>query len=678
MSVKFSDSAALSTGNLRFRYDIPTSVASKAANVAYTTLFFFRTPKAALLGSGHSPTMMARLGGAPTGGNDGLVAINQAVDTLSVNINLSGSPILNSSVAIARDRVYMVMVIGNSANSYLVICEPGGSPTVVASLGTNGLFTTNMSTNHTWAGIGGGYGSSNRPFYGEMEHVAMWTGQFPEAAGSPDLTLIANLASGAQPIETLTTPAPSLTPRFYYPLAHEADLTNVFGGASLTLPGIHNRETGICAYQSGPLRPARLMPARIAHGVSQVVFGTRGTPATATAQIKVEGGSYNGLPAMSKVQARLVSENTRTLVADWIDMATTAPSGGAGTWAANETGFTGVPMQTGYLFCEFRAVDSGGTVIAGPVPGYSLKGAGFRLLGQAQSQLDRLANGQGGQGGSGAFVSGTRSIHVTQFGNEFIPAGIEPEQPANPYDTSVWNVGSDASLSIGAVGGIRTMIEEINAVYPAVPIQYDHIALGGTGLAEFSDVVTPGTPGKVALRWNALKAALGIVQPYYQLHLGHSSDTGGTQTKLAAVVAYSQANFGTPIKYLHAPVPRYREAGTGSIFTATSESRAGARAYVLANPSMNVWLGSWSTVFTQLGNGSGSGVNMGPVGFESTFGPEPHSAPASLHGEGRTGSFIAWGLLMASGAIPDVPIGITAVRKVGTNTMRIEFGPINA
>lgn len=665
MSVMFPWTSANETGGVTgYRCTIPSAVAQKPANTSYTTLFFFRARDFEMpnpsSGTSSIPViiasggiMLARANGGG-GGSDAFFSIDTNHTQVNCAVRNGGSLLFNQGVAVGRGKDWLIMLICNAANTHLVSCEVGGVPTVVTDP-TGGAHTAGMTTTQAWLSIGGSQSGSVRPYFGSMENVCMWTGAFPETAGDPDRTLIANIANGTQSLDTLHTDVtPNLTRRFRFPLANEVDLTDAWSVNVLTEAN-KGRATGRVMHPFGPIRPATLMPARVRDQVSQVVFGTRGNSATATAQIKIEGGSYSGLASMSKVQARLLHEETRAVIRDWTDMVTTAPSAGAGTWAANETGWTGVPMTAAYFYVEFRAVDSGNAVIAGPVPGYALRRAGFHIVGQAQSQW-----AQGVTVGSGlALTSGIRFLVTNSDGNELIPAGIEPEQPASQFQVLSYIVSSGCDLSLGVKRMQRAMANEINAIYPGVPIQHSNISQGGTGLAEFY-----GT-GSCRARWGNLKTAFGVVQPYLQFHLGHSSDASGTESKLASLISYSQANYGTPVKYLHAPVPRYRNAGTTSIFDATSNSREGARDYVAANPSTNIWLGSWSTVFTPLSAGT------------ETAGADPHSDLSSDFGQSRTGALAGLGVLMGSGAVLDVPIGITAVNAVGSTAV-IRFGPINA
>lgn len=654
MSIRLPQTNANSTGSIGFRLAIPTTVSGKAANLAYTTLFWFRTPKMNH-DFPHNPTILCKGGGA-TGGSDGQITINQAITTVTVTIRNSTGVIFTDTAPVDKDRTYLVMLICNATQTHLVLCEPGGTADVHSQV-NNAAFLTNMATNRTWSGIGGGSSGTNRPYYGEVENLCMWTGAFPETAGIPDTALIAGIAGGVQDLDTVHALLAGGLRKFRYPLLNETDLADAWGGESL-LAVNEDRTAGRVAYPCGPLRPVPLVPARTADCISQVVFATPGDPATARADIRVEGGSYSGLPAVARVQARLVNES-QAVVHDWIDLAATAPSAGAGTWAAS-AGFAAVPMQASYLRCDFRALDSGGAVIAGPVPGYGLRGAGFHILGQAQSQLAQLVTA----GAPLAVTQGTRAIATVQDGNEFVagdPLIGELDKPATPYITRSYMIGSATDGGRGVRHGIRAMFNEVNAIHPGVPVQYSNVALGGTGLAAYSDYAAPGTPGELAGRWAGLRTGLGVVQPFFLLLLGHSSGPADTEGKLARVVAWSQLHFGTPIRYLHASVPRYRAAGTGSNFTATANSRNGARAWCDANPAMNLWLGSWSTVFTTLVAGAEGAVS------------DPHSDLGSPFGQGRTGALIGLGLLMAARAVPDVPIGITRVRADGADAL-IAFG----
>lgn len=662
MSIRLPDTNIGASAN-RVSLTVPAAVNAKPAATGYTTAFWFRTPKAASF-STQDPVLLFKAKVNASGGV-GRIVVNDTFTALTATFrsNDGTSTIYTDTATIEPDKVYMGMLIVNPTNHHLVVCEVGGTPDV-HTVATTALYDLAMTTNKTWSNF---CGSGNESAcYFPMENVVMWQGTFPETSNVPDTTLIGNIANGVQALSGVAALMTGGVNKFHFPMANDLDLTDAFGGVEALTPTNISADAGLALYPCGPLRPVALRPALTENCISQCVFGTRGDSATATTTIKIEGGAYAGLPTLSKVQCRIVNEIGRTVVSDWSDLSTTAPSGGAGTWTGKS--ITSIPMQAGYLYVEFRGVNSGGTVIAGPVSGYGLRGAGFHMIGQAQSQLHQLVV----NGGNLAVSSGMRACTAMQKGNAFVPGDPEigePDKPAAPYITENWMVSSGADLSHGMRHGIRTMFNEINALFPGVPMQFSTVSLGGTSLRDYSDFAVPGTPGLLAPRWAALRDNFGVVQPYYQLFLGHSSGTGNTYGMLEAVVAWSQANLGTPIKYLHAPVPRYKGAGTDETSgnaKSVADSRNGARQYCIDNPGANVWLGSWSTVFTSLS----AGVETG--------GSDPHSDLQSPFGQGRTGGLLGLGLLRACGAVEDEPIGIVSATAVGATSVRLNFGRVNS
>lgn len=666
MAVRIPDFNAETTASLAVGFDLGTAC-TKPANTATVTAFWFRT-RDFLMEWNASHNILSRDSGG-TGGNNMYLRLSRDCTTLTALGSSGGSERLplTTLAGLGYGKTYLVILAARNGWFHLIACEPGGTPLVVSVANTQ-LFSTAMTTVEMWESIASSPSSTPRPFYGPFEEFNFWYGAFPEtAAGVPDSALIQSIASGTQDlatVHTLLTADGGTAPahRARYRLGDETDIASLAGVAPALTPTNTSTPAGAVFRPFGPLRPGRITPAYTRDNVSQVVFATPGNPATATAQIRVEGGSYNGLPTMSRMQVRLLDES-RAVVRDWIDLTTTAPVAGAGTWAASP-GFTGVPMQASFLTRQFRAVDSGGAVIAGPTDGYSVSGAGFHLIGQAQSQLATTVLSANAY----ALPSGTRFLVALQNGNEpvaAIPELGEPEKLQTPYTMQSYMPRPVFNEGFGARLGPRMMAAEISAIYPGVPVQYTNLSLGGTALSAYSDHANPGTPGELAGRWNGMRVGFGIVQPYIQLFFGHSSGTSGYYAQLASVVAWSQAQFGTPVRYLHLPVSRYRGAGTGSNFTATANSRNGARQFVQDNPGLHWWAGSLANVFTALTSGA-----------ESASGSDPHSE-GGLFGAGRIGSIIGQSLLMAVRAIPDVPLGITAVRAIGATAV-IEFGPVNA
>lgn len=683
MSVRFPWTSATDAAALSFRLDLPASSSNqKVANLAYTTIFFFRTPpfnnqagNVGPLPMSGNPVLLAKAGGN-TGGGDGFINLTHQGTTLNCTIRRSAGVNIfpSSSITLELNKQYMGILIGNPSNRHLVVCEVGQSPLTPVTYAGSEMFVADLATNRAWASIGGA-SSATAGYYNTLEEVCMWTGVFPESAGVPDLTLIANLASGVQSLDGLHTLLDSglgtvSNRKFRYRLRDETDLTNQWVAESLTEVN-KDRAAGRVLHPSGPILPTLIMPSRARDFISQATFVTPGNASTATADVRIEGGSYTGLATMAKVQVRLLNEVTRAVIRDWIDMPTTAPLSGSGTWSGAT--FTSVPMTNAYMYAEFRALNGSDAVIAGPVPSYALRGVGFSLVAQAQSQLNQLTV----LGNGVPLTLGTRAIVCLTDGNALIPA--DPNQPSEnikPATTPAlgnYVLSSACSVNLGARLGIRALINEINAAHPGVPIQYTNMAVSGTSLPQFYGA------GPISGRWSAVRDLFVVVQPFFQFHLGHSSppSSGTTQFHLGELIAWTKANFGTALKYLHAPVPRYRDIGTSPNATFTANSRNGARAYVDANPSENLWMGSWSPVYTRIGTGAATGATTGPTDAEATSGSEPHSEYSLLQGQGRTGSFMGISVLMAARAIPDEPVGMVSSTPVNPTTVRLNFGRAN-
>lgn len=234
MSVSFPWTGANGAGNTGYRLDLPTTVNAKAASTAYTTLFFFRTPSFDHPGGASNPVvlassscMIAKAGGA-AGGSDGNITLSHDGLTLTMILRSQSSTVIFSSASITlqRNKRYLCVVIGNSTNKHMVVCECGQSALPPVTQAGAEMFNANMSTNRTWASVGGGSANAVRPCYNSIEEFCMWTGEFPETAGVPDLTLIAAIAAGTQSLDTLHTDvSPNLTRKFRFRLRDETDLT---------------------------------------------------------------------------------------------------------------------------------------------------------------------------------------------------------------------------------------------------------------------------------------------------------------------------------------------------------------------------------------------------------------------------------------------------------------------
>lgn len=638
MSFEFPEASELTNvGHLAFRLNVPVGACPKPANTAYTTLLWLRTPREYL--ANFSYQFLFR-GDGRNSGNAGRFAITNASGVLTLGgiiVNTTGGAVSANpgTITLQPNKTYLVMVIANAANVHLIACEPGGTP-LRATVADTALFTTALNGD-AWSSIGGGNHSTLRAHPGPMEEFCMWTGAFPETGGVPDETLIAAIASGAQDLAAM--PAP-LTPVFRYRLQNQTDLADASVAAKGNLTASNeDASVGKDGFTAGPMRPVSLMPRVQADQISQAIFGTPGDIATAFATVRTPSGTYSGITPTA-IQARLL-DRTGAVVKDWT-VVDAAPSGG--TFAAGN--LTGIPMTAGFLRCEIRAMN-GGAVVAGPVPVWGRRGAGFSIQSSAQSQLQQL------------FLNNSASVAM----------------PANTYAVVHRQEGFDAGVlrsfvmsatlaqTRGATLGIRQAIIEINAKFPQIPVQIATVCQEGTAITEYYGA------GLHALRWAGTKAQMGFQPgeapaPFFMVFMGHTSGAGaGYQAQLEALVAFSAAEYGTPIRYLHVPVPRYKGAGATDSGNALSQiqSRTGAYALCRAQPSMHHYMGSWSSV--------ASGSDNDPP--TSNAHPEP-----SARGMGRSGGMIGWAMLSAARAVPDVPVGITQAEIVGSTAV-LRFGPIN-
>jgi hypothetical protein len=638
MSFRFPDFNAWNNAGTGVRANIPTALTTKAANRSTVTMFWFRN-KDTTYEQTTTHVILAKAGGF-TGGNDGFVQVNNLGTLLTARLRVGAVDQIGAgttTVAVELGKSYLVMILSDPVYVHFVVCEPGGSPTVT-TISSATPYTTAITD--MWTAFGCGTASTAWP--GSIEDFNFYLGAFPEsAAGVPDATVIQNIANGTTDptaVAALLGQANTIIPvaashACRFPMRDETDLAATVGSGSLTLSNI-NVANGATLYTGGPVRPSRITPNRTRDAISQVTFGTAGDAATAFANIKVEGGSYNGLATLSKMQARLLDE-AETVIRDWTDLPTTPPSAGAGTWSES-TPFTNVLMAASYMRVEFRAVNSGGTELARET-GYGLRGAGFHAISQAQSQLIFLFS----TGSSIALPAGLRGVSVGQG------------EPAVPYQAML--LANDGRINRGWFRGIRQAAIEINTRFPGVPIQIDTYGEPGTAITEHIGV------GPYAGRPAKLRTSLGIVQPFYMIFMGHSSGPDASyQTHLTDLVALSEADLGQGIRNLHLSVPRYHGAGTSYLSGNANQvfwSRRGARDFCIANPARNLWMGSWSTVKT------------------GEAGSDPHPSDDNL-GQGRSGGLIGWALMSASRAIEDVPLGITAVNSV-SGTAVIRFGAVN-
>ena len=625
MSIRIPETNVTQTGDVGVTLPLPAAAGNKSASTACVVGCFFRSP---VNGSeeNYSRTLMTRESGG-TGGNDGYIQVSQNGVSIESRYRNGGNNLFDTSISgLTPGLPYLVMLIVNPLRIHLVACTPGGTP-IVSTVEGAGIYTASMTTRPFLSSLIGSGGPNNRLYYGPYEEAFYLSGEFPEASSIPDSTLIQNIADGSQDLATLDAQLTGGVKRFRYRLQNEADLSDAYGLVDDLVPSNIDAATGKRLYTSGPLRPKALMPALTSDGVSQVLFGTAANSATATATINIEGGTYSGITPAA-IQARLVNESG-TAIVDW---STVDDDPDSGAWVG--TSFSGVLMTASYFRTEFRAVDGVDDAIGETSHSYGLKGAGFRMLTQAQSQLMYLfINGSGL-----AITSGIRLLC------------IKTSSVTSPF------VLSSSSDNIrGVRRGIRQLAIEINALFPGVPIQIDSVGEPGTPISDFYP------PGNKAVRWGIQKTFNGVIQPFYQLFMGHSEDTGSTyQSKVAEIVTYAEAQYGQGIKNLHVPVPRYHGAGatlTGNAL-AVDQSRRGAKAHCVANPVRNKWMGSWSSIKTD----------------ES--GSDPHPSD-DAEGQGRCGTLLALSLLSVCRAIVDEPLEFKTATASGSTSVILTLGRVN-
>lgn len=563
-----------------------------------------------------------------TGGNDGYLRFTQAATQLQLVLKNAGTTYMNTTLSgLTQARKMLVMIIQTAANYHLVACEPGGSPLVSSVAGTT-AYSVNWSAVDVWSRFGIG-SSAGYGHYGPIEEAFFLLGEFPESGGVPDATLIQNIANGTQDLATLDAQLTgTVAKKWRYRMLLQDDLSDAYGIAGdLT---VTNGSADKVVLSGGTLRPIALRPTYCRALASQVQFGTVGNAATATATIKVEGGTYSGITP-AKIQARLRKEDGTVLSGfDWTDM-DVAPSGG--TWAAGQ--FTGVPLTAGWLTCDFRAVDGGGSQIGDIVSSAGWKGAGFNILFESQSQGTFLFNT--GNGKASPASMRLQAIHTNNVGN-------------------AWRAKKISSLNQNnrLARGIRELGEEINTLYPGAPISASTVGVQGQSLTAWA------AGGAYENMWGDFAAFVGLIQPFVLYMIGHSNPTAAYETAIGNVIAKATADVGSPLKVLFGSTPRYAGSGTGSSHTGCLNAREGTRDYVANNPS-DAWFASHPQILK---------CDTGDTG--------PHPMDADV-GQGRHGALLAWGFMGWSKAVEDEPLTLTGAEiQPGGTVHKLVFGPVNA
>ncbi len=632
MSVSLPESNQTLLGVNPTAYILPTGKFFKPANTGFVTAFWMKTP-AGGYDQNVSHVLLAK-GTGGTGGADGFISANQAVTTLSARWRNAGVDYLGTTgvtATIVPGVTYLIMFIVTPTFTYLVACQPGGSPIITATAQST-LYALNMSATDCWTSLGYGNGATISPHYGPLEEFCFWTGSFPEtSAGVPNSTLIQNIANGTQSLSTLdaSLAAPNVAKKCRFRLLTADTLSDDFGVAgNLTATGA-TADRVIMSH--GPLRPAALTPGPSAPCASQLTFVTPGSTTGATAVIRTGAGTYTGSPFA--IQARLIKED-RSVLTPWETVAT--PSGG--TWPEGRFA-AAQPYTAGWLEVQYRAVDNVGTQVGDIIAGYGLRGTGINIIAESQSQLMVMFT----TGASGVVTPASSRGQLTYFVTTPSVAVITKALCA---DSPVTRSGQ----------GVRQFIAEVNALFPGMPVSLNAVGVVGTPITDYL------AGGTYVGNWAALKAFLGVTQPFYLVLFGHSA-TGGEssatyETEITAIQTIARTNFGNEIRMILCPTARYAGTGTNTQYTADAIVRTAMRDYVVHNPGAAVLGGSWQTVK----------CDASDIG--------PHPANLSV-GQGRSGSYLAFAVLAACRAVKQQPLQIKSATPSGT-TIRLKMGPVNA
>ena len=625
MSIHISDQNSGLFGTATTYLTLPSGAANKGANIASVFGIFFQSP---ILGLElNQPARIACRATGSGGGNDAYFYLNNTCTDLSYSFRNGGITQLSGVITgLTAGKKYLLLFIINPTYSHVIAAPVDGGAALVSSVNTSTPYTTNMTTNAVITSLGGA--SSAYAWYGPLENAFFLHGAFPESSGVPNATLITNLATGVQDINTLDAQLTGGVKKFWYPMRHNRDLSDKWGIASSLVITGEDKPTGKFHFNGKQLRPEALIPNDADFVVSQAIFATKGDMSTAKADVPVQGGTYTGSPAA--IQARLVKEDGTTLV-DW----TTIDSNlSGGTWDAGV--IPNVPMTAGLLNLDIRAVDGSNNQI-GDITSGGIRGVGGHMLGTGQSQ--RAYYDISGLGL--AIPSGSRLIN----------------HRADDTATRRVVLGSASAIDRWAKRGIRQALIEWNTLFPGVPLQIDSIAEPGKPIDDFI------TGGAHVGRWSRMASAYGVIGPMYIAPMGHSSNAFyNYEANFTAMMAIVESIFPNQ-KILCMPVPRYKRSGTALLGDAGAVhgSRLGMRNWHEANKTKSYWVPSFTVITTE---------------NEGNSNPDPHPGDNNT-GQGRAGSIMALGLMCACGAIEDISVKITSVTGLGTNTHTLVFGKTN-
>lgn len=634
MSIHIPESGAMVQGNTAnsVALALPSGASFKPASRGVTVGIFIEVPAAGYQNNVNYNILTRGTG--VTSGNDGYIRFNQAASQISANFRSGGSQLLVATTLTKasqnwKGKKILVMLIQTAANAHLVVCEPGSAPEYVTAAST-GIYTTSLAASDCWSRIGAG-NSTSYGHYGPVEEAFFILGEFPETSNVPDTTLIANIAAGTQAISTLHSSMANGTKKWNYRMLQQDMLSDAFGIAGVLNP--INTDANKVLLSGGPLRPNTLSPTYGRRMASQVIFGTPGVAATAFANVIIEGGTYSGITP-AKIEARLRKEDGSVLMA--YQTVDAAPTGG--TWQPSY--FANVPGTAGWLTCDFRALDGSGVQLGDIISSHQIKGAGFHMFKQSQSQGYYFE----GQGSGLAVTSDARFCAVYLGAAGALPFLFQVQMPGN----------TAARLGRGAV----QYAIELHTLFPKWPISYSSISITGTSLSEFIST------GPYADRWAAYKTFMGIMQPYYTFFYGHSQLSGTSvatyQSWLDSACAKAASDMAAPIKNLHGGTARYADAAAGTNYVQVRTAREAIRARVAANPTTDYLVGSFNHLKCD----------------SNDTGPHPIDGNT---GQGRGGAGIAWGVMQACRAVEDQPLTLTAATLLsGGTVLELTLDKVNA
>lgn len=604
------------------RLDLPAGASFKPANRGCVFGTWVETPVGGYESNVTYNVVSKAAGG--TGGNDGYLRFNQAATQIDALVKNAGITYVSTSLTgIPAAKKLLVMLVVNPTNYHLIACEPGGAP-LVSTVANTTAYAVNFSAVNFWDRFGVG-AAATYGHYGPMEECFFLLGEFPESGGVPSATLIQNIASGAQDLATLDAQLTgTVAKKWRYRMRQQEELTDAYGIVG-SLTAINTTADNVIL-SGGVLRPGPLMPADTCALASQVTFGTVGDSATASANIKIEGGTYTGSPAA--IQARLRKEDG-TVHVNWT---TIDPAPAGGTWQSGT--LTGVAYAAGWLTCDIRAVDGGGTQIGDIVSSRGWKGTGMNLVLESQSQGTFLQDT-----GNGMVSSASARLQVISYNST----------------GSIWRMKKISANNTNnrVARGVRQFAEEINTLFPGMPVSWSSVGVPGNGLEQWA------AGGAFAALWGQLKALHGTPQPFALYMLGHSNPTASYETVLGNVIAKCSSDYAAPARILHAGTARYAQSGTGPSHTNSLNAREGARDRVANNPTTDWWAAHPQIVKSD----------------SSDNGPHPLDGDV---GHGRHGALLAWGLMGWCRAVEDEPVTLTTATKIsGGTVVRLGFGPVN-